>query len=88
MLQELNPQRRGPSPWARRQAGIADDDPKRIMRLPETTRLVGLCNMSLWRKEQDGRFPKREKIDPSAGRYGAVGHRRGRVLQWLEARDE
>ena len=58
----------------------------RLMRLPETSRLVGLCNMSLWRMEKLGRFPKREKIDPSLGRYGAVGHRRGRVIAWLKAR--
>ena len=75
-----------PSPWARQQADIAADDPNRIMRLPETARMLGVTPQTIWRMECDGRFPRREKIDPSLGKYGAVGHRRGTVIDWLEAR--
>ena len=87
MSLEHAPQR-GPSPWARQQAGIADDDPQRIMRLPETARMLGVTPQTIWRMEKEGRFPRREKIDPSLGKYGAAGHRRGRVIAWLKAREK
>ena len=88
MSLEHSPQRRGQSPWAQRHAEIADDDPMRFMRLPETARMLGVTTMTIWRMEKEGRFPRREKLDPSLGKYGAAGHRRGRVLRWLEAREK
>ena len=56
------------------------------MRLPETTRVVGACDMTLRRWEEAGTFPRRFKLNPNGGVFGAVGHDCGEVMQWIEER--
>ena len=59
---------------------------RRVMRLPETTELVGYCDMSLRRLEKAGSFPRRFKLNPEGGQFGAVGHDFGEVMEWMEGR--
>ena len=59
---------------------------RRVMRLPETTGTVGACDMTLRRWEKTGTFPKRFKLNPEGGRFGAVGHDFTEVMQWIEER--
>ena len=40
---------------------------RRVMRLPETTRVIGLCDMTLRRLEAAGTFPRRFKLNPDGG---------------------
>ena len=75
-----------PSPWARRQAAQAPSDAPHVSRLPETMRITGYSDVQLWRMEKAGRFPKRFKLNPAAGKYGATGHDYHEVMAWLEAR--
>ena len=77
---------KGPSPWAQRQAGNVSLDALRVLRLPETERLTGYSNMQIMRLEKAGRFPKRFKLNPEGGKYGACGHNYGEVVEWLEER--
>ena len=58
----------------------------RVLRLKETEHLTGLCDMQLWRMEQDGIFPKRFKINPAGGKHGAAGHWYREVMNFLRAR--
>ncbi len=58
----------------------------RTVRLPETERITGLCDMTLRRLEEAGKFPRRFKLNPDGGPYGAVAHDYGEVLSWLESR--
>ena len=59
---------------------------RRVMRLPETTRVAGACDMTLRRMERAGTFPKRFKLNPDGGPFGAVGHDHGEVMEWIEGR--
>ena len=44
--------------------------PKRIIRLRETEHRTGLSNATLWRHEQQGKFPKRVQItDHTSGHF-------------------
>ncbi len=59
---------------------------RRVMRLPETTRSVGLCDMTLRRLEKAGTFPRRFKLNPDGGPFGAVAHDHAEVQQWIQER--
>ena len=59
---------------------------RRVMRLPETTRTVGACDMTLRRREKAGTFPRRFKLDPNSGPFGAVGHDYDEVQEYIEER--
>jgi len=58
----------------------------RVLRLAETSKLVGLSNMQIWRLEQSGLFPRRMKLNPAAGPTGAAGHSFREVMTWLAER--
>jgi len=57
-----------------------------IIRTPKTVALAGVCDMQLRRMEKAGTFPKRFKINPNGGKFGATGHYYGEVMEWCEAR--
>ena len=59
---------------------------RRVQRIPETERQTGLCNMTLRRLEAKGLFPKRHKLAPDSGTFGAVGHFSDEVAAFVEAR--
>jgi len=60
--------------------------PPRVVRLREAEKITGYSGMQLWRLERRGLFPRRFKLNPAGGAYGAVGFDYGEILQWLEAR--
>ena len=55
--------------------------PDRALRIPETCRISGLSNATLWRMEKEGLFPKRRRLSNSAS-----GHLLSEVLEWLRSR--
>ena len=57
-----------------------------IIRQPETSRLVGYCDMQLRRLELVGDFPRRFKLNPAGGPYGAVGWSRTEIRVWIAER--
>ena len=59
---------------------------RRVMRLPETCRTAGVVDMTLRRMEKAGTFPKRFKINPDGGLFGAVGYDYDEVQEWVEKR--
>ena len=59
---------------------------RRVMRLSETTRTVGACDMTLRRWEQSGTFPRRFKLSADSGKFGAVGHDFHEVMEYLKRR--
>ncbi len=59
---------------------------RRVMRLPETTRVAGACDMTLRRWEAAGSFPKRFKLSPDSGAFGAVAHDYDEVQEYIEKR--
>jgi len=54
--------------------------PDRALRIPETEHMTGLSNVTLWRMEKAGRFPKRRRLS-----NGAAGHLLSEVLEWLRS---
>ncbi len=56
------------------------------MRLPETTRVAGACDMTLRRWEEAGTFPRRFKLNPDGGPFGAVAHDYDEVQEWVKKR--
>jgi len=58
----------------------------RFIRPAETARRVGVCPMTLWRWEAAGIFPKRFKLNATAGLYGAAAHDAAEVDAWFESR--
>ncbi len=59
---------------------------RRVMRLPETTRVAGACDMTLRRWEEAGTFPRRFKLSPNSGPFGAVAHDYDEVQEWRKER--
>jgi len=53
----------------------------RFLREPEVLRLLGVSQMTLYRWEKGGRFPKRYKIGPNS-----VAWKESAVIQWLASR--
>ncbi len=70
----------------RQQRRALATEQRRVLRLPETERLTGVCSMTLWRWECAGKFPKRFKLNPDISARGAIGHDYGEVMVWLDAR--
>ncbi len=54
---------------------------ERIIRSREVTKMTGLSRTTLWRKEQDGDFPKRVSLG-----VGSVGWKLSEVEEWVESR--
>lgn len=50
----------------------------RMIREPECRAMTTLSNSTRWRMEQEGKFPKRIKIGPSA-----VAYRLSEVQSWI-----
>ncbi len=88
MSLEHAPQRakQAPSPWAQQQVSRLPSDTPRILRLPETCYITALTNQQIWLMEQDGRFPKRFKLNPDGPKNGAAGHDYHEVMGWLAER--
>jgi len=64
---------------------LPDEDS--IIRDPELRRLLGDCSrMTIVRWEKNGTFPKRFKLSPLSGEYGAIGWSRTEVMAWLAER--
>ncbi len=59
---------------------------RRVMRLPETTKIVGVCDMTLRRWELAGTFPRRFKLNCDGGPYGAIAHDYDEVQAWIAER--
>ncbi len=83
----------GLSRWALKQLQkfyeVADQIPAGapvIIRIPVTEAITGLCNQQLWQMEQDGRFPRRAKLNPDGPKNGACGHFFDEVMVWVDAR--
>jgi predicted DNA-binding transcriptional regulator AlpA len=57
-----------------------------VMRDPEVRERTGYCNMQRRRMEAAGTFPKRFKLNPDGGPYGAVGWSRREVMAWIASR--
>ena len=53
----------------------------RILRQPEVVARVGLCPMTLWRREKAGTFPRRVKLGPNS-----VGWLETEVDEWIKRR--
>ena len=52
----------------------------RLLRLPQVLAATGLSKASIYRLEQEGRFPKRVAISP-----GRVGWRESQLTDWMDA---
>ena len=66
---------------------------KRLIRLPEVLMRTGFGRTSIYRKMEDGSFPKSVKLggpplDPSAFDSRAVAWIEDEVEQWIESRIE
>ena len=57
----------------RRADDWAANHPDRIVRPREAEQLTGYCDVHLRRLEAQGKFPKRFKLTPGSGPYGACG---------------
>jgi len=58
----------------------------RIVRPAEVVKLVGFTDMHIRRLEDAGQFPRRFKLNPSGGDFGAVGWLLSDIEGWIEAR--
>ncbi len=58
----------------------------RALRLRETQHITGYCDMQLRRMEHAGTFPKRFKLNPNGGPFGAVAHDYDEVMAWHKER--
>lgn len=53
----------------------------RILRLPEVEELTGLSATTIWRREKEGRFPRRRHLGGNL-----VGWRSDDIEKWIESR--
>lgn len=51
----------------------------------EVVHITGLSNSQRWGMEAEGTFPKRFKLTPRGGRYGAAGYRLSDLEAWLDS---
>ena len=58
----------------------------RIVRPKEAEELVGLSGMHIRRLEEAGVFPKRFKLCPDSGKYGACGWMMSGIQAYLKKR--
>lgn len=59
---------------------------KRVVREPECFQISGFCDMQRRRMEKAGTFPKRFKLNPDGGPFGAVGWDADELDAWVKAR--
>jgi predicted DNA-binding transcriptional regulator AlpA len=57
-----------------------------IVREPECFQISGLCNMQRRRLEADGKFPRRFKLNPDGGPFGACGWDFDELMSWCAER--
>lgn len=55
----------------------------RILRKPEVIRIVGLSDVTIWRLERAGDFPKRLKLGGNS-----VGWLESEIANWIQERAE
>jgi prophage regulatory protein len=55
----------------------------RFLRLPEVADVTGLSPTTIWRREKEGRFPRRRRVGPNA-----VAWRSDEVEAWIRGRPE
>jgi predicted DNA-binding transcriptional regulator AlpA len=55
-------------------------------REPECKAFSGYSNMQRRRLEDEGKFPKRRKLNPTGGKYGAVGWGWDELYKWYDER--
>jgi predicted DNA-binding transcriptional regulator AlpA len=65
---------------------LTQQKPDRIVRTAEAVELSALTNVHLMRLEQEGKFPRRFKLNPDGGKYGAVGWRLSDIQKWIDQR--
>jgi prophage regulatory protein len=53
--------------------------PDRILRWPQVHAMTGLSRSEVWRRERDGRFPRRRKLGPQQ-----VGWLMSELVRWLD----
>ena len=58
----------------------------RIVRPKEAEELIGLSGMHIRRLEEAGVFPKRFKLCPDSGKFGACGWMMSRIQAYLKKR--
>lgn len=58
-----------------------EQKPDRVMRKKEVLAVVGLSDVSVWRQERAGTFPRRIKLGGNS-----VGWLQSEILGWLEER--
>jgi predicted DNA-binding transcriptional regulator AlpA len=59
---------------------------ERLMRKAEIQALTGVCDETIRRWEREGKFPRRVRLDPTAGRQGAVAWLASEFAAWLNER--
>ena len=58
----------------------------RVVRCRDTAEITGLGTMHTRRLERRGEHPKRFKLCPNSGQYGATGHMLSSLVAWVEWR--
>ena len=58
----------------------------RVLRVGESAKMVGYTPVHVARLEKQGLFPRRFKLNPNGGPYGAAGHYFGWIVDYLKAR--
>jgi len=58
----------------------------RIIRPAEASKLTGFTGVHLRRLEEKNLFPRRFKLNPESGKFGAVGWLESDIETWMEAR--
>ena len=53
----------------------------KVLPIKEVTNLTGLSRVTIWRLEQEGRFPSRVSLSPRR-----VGWRKNEIEEWLDTR--
>ena len=75
-----------PNRHERRAAQWAANHPSRIVRPADVQELTGYTDVHLRRLEAAGDFPKRFKLAPNGGRFGACGWLLSDIEKWLAER--
>jgi predicted DNA-binding transcriptional regulator AlpA len=58
----------------------------RIVRRPEREEIIPLSDVHTRRLEEADAFPRRRKICPNSGKYGATGHMLSELQAWVRWR--
>jgi hypothetical protein len=65
---------------------LSTEEYYRVVRPTKTAGIIGYSTVHLRRLEEAGIFPKRFKLNPNGGKYGACGHYFGWIVDYLKAR--